>query len=526
MSIGLRRAGSLLLAGGLLLSAGAVTAQDPGASPAPSLPPATAPVASEAPAVSPAPTLDPCASPLPSAQPSPAASVLPGASPAIGAVPSSAPSAVPSAPPSVDPLASPEPSPIPTFDPCAPLASPDPSARPHSGDKVVKVRPVSLTLRKVADGFENPNGLVNAGDDRLFVLEQLGYIVVLKPNKDGTYRRAGTFLDFRNRVSCCGEKGLLGLAFPPDYAESGRFYVTYAGPGHAWYLDERRVSKDDPDRADPKWRRNLITEYKPRDFHWGGNMTFGPDGYLWIGMGDGGFDGGPNDPGDPDNRAQDLSTIFGKFLRIDPDDPDGKGRRSARYTIPDDNPYVGKRGARPEIWLRGVRNPWRWSFDRVTGDLWITDVGMHDWEEVNRLEAPRRGKGANLGWRLMEGPDCYNPPTGCRTVKGAGKLTMPITAYRHVVGKGGFQCAITGGYVYRGERFPAMRSWYFFGDYCSGTIWKLDSAGADRQAASIAVDTGLAISSMGVDHKGEIYVIDYTLNKATGIYRLEGRSRR
>jgi glucose/arabinose dehydrogenase len=521
MSSGLRRGAVLLLAGGLLLSGGVVVAQDP--SPAPSAAPAT----SAAPEASAAPTVDPCASPIPSPETSPAASAVAGESPAAPAEPSAAPSTAPSVAPaaSVDPAASPAPSAIPTFDPCAPLESPEPTGNGHSGDKVVKAKPVTLTLRKVADGFENPNGLVNAGDDRLFVLEQLGYIVVLKPTKDGTYKNAGIFLDFRDRVSCCGEKGLLGLAFPPDYAESGKFYVTYAGPGHAWYLDERRVSKNDPDRADPRFRRNLITEYKPRDFHWGGNMTFGSDGYLWIGMGDGGFNGGPNDPGDPDNRAQDLSTIFGKFLRIDPTDPDGKGRKTERYTIPADNPYVDKRGARPEIWLRGVRNPWRWSFDRVTGDLWITDVGMHTWEEVNRLKAPKQGKGANLGWRLMEGPDCYNPASGCRTA-GDGKLTMPISAYRHEVGPGGFQCAITGGYVYRGERFPAMRSWYFFGDYCSGTIFKLDSAGPDRQQASVALDTGLAISSMGVDSKGEIYVIDYTLNKETAIYRLEGKPKR
>ncbi len=514
MTSGRRKGSVLLLAGAMLLSGGIVAAQDPSASPAPSA--ATSP----APSTAPAPSVDPCAIPLPSPAASPLASAVPGTSPA--ASPATAASAAPSiAAASLDPGASPLASAAPTIDPCA---TPVPSGEPGSGDKVVKAKPVTISLRKVADGFANPNGLVNAGDDRLFVLEQEGYVELLKPNKDGTFRNAGVFLDFRDRVECCGEKGFLGLAFPPDYAESGRFYVTYAGAGHAWYLDERRVSKDDPDRADPTWRRSLIKEYKPRDFHWGGNMYFGPDGYLWIGMGDGGFDGGPTDPGDPDNRAQDLGTIFGKFLRIDPADPDGRGKKTAKYAIPADNPYVDRAGARPEIWLRGVRNPWRWSFDRVTGDLWVTDVGMHTWEEVNRLKGPNPGKGDNLGWRLMEGPDCYNPPNGCQPRK--GKLTMPIAAYRHEVTSGGFRCAITGGFVYRGERFPAMRSWYFFGDYCSGTIMKLDSRGRNRQRIDVALDTDLAISAMGTDNKGEIYVLDYTLNKATAIYRIEGRPRR
>jgi glucose/arabinose dehydrogenase len=382
---------------------------------------------------------------------------------------------------------------------------------------------VQISLRRVADGFSNANGIFHAGDDRLFVTEQEGYVVVLKRKADGTFRDGGVFLDIRDRVECCGEKGLLGIAFPPDYAESGRFYVTYAGAGHNWYLDERRVSRDDPDRADPAWRRSLIRIYKPRDFHWGGDMSFGQDGYLYIGMGDGGFDGGPNDLGDPDGRGQDLGTIFGKFLRIDPRDPDGRGRDSARYGIPEDNPYVDRPGAQPEIWLRGVRNPWRWSFDRVTGDLWVTDVGMHDWEEVNRLRGRNPGKGANLGWSLMEGPDCYRPSVGCE--RGVD-LQMPIAAYRHENSAGGFRCAITGGYVYRGREFPAMRSWYFYGDYCSGEIFQLDSGGGNRQPVRVALDTGLAISSMGEDADGELYVADYTLNQVTSIYRIEGRARR
>jgi glucose/arabinose dehydrogenase len=513
------RSGAILLLTGILSLGSAVAlAQAPAASALPT----DAPSASAS--VAPVPSADPCAVPIASA--GPGASAAPGASPAAPDASAADPGASPAAPASPDPEATAPASAAPTLDPCAtPLPSAEPTARPSRGPTgpVPEVRPVALSLKKVAEGFENPNGLFHAGDDRLFVGEQLGYIVVLKRNDDGTFRDGGMFLDIRDRVECCGEKGLLGVAFPPDYAQTGRFYVTYAGSGHSWFLDERRVSADDPDRADPEWRRNLIRIYKPRDFHWGGNMAFGPDGYLWVGMGDGGFAGQAGDPGDPDNRAQDLSQLWGKFLRIDPNDPDGRSG-PARYAIPPDNPYVERRGAAPEVWLRGVRNPWRWSFDRVTGDLWITDVGMHTWEEVDRLRAPDPGKGANLGWRLMEGPECYDPPTGCE--RGADDLTMPIAAYRHEVAEGGYRCAITGGYVYRGERSPAMRSWYLYADYCSGTIFQLDSAGPRRQPVEVALDTDLAISAMGEDADGELYVLDYTLDKATAIYRIDGRPRR
>ena len=339
-----------------------------------------------------------------------------------------------------------------------------------------------MGLVKVADGFENANGIVSAGDDRLFVVEQEGYVVLLKRRDDGTFRKAGTFLDISGRVICCGEKGMLGLAFPPDYAETGYFYVTFAGSGHTWNLEERRVSKGDPDRADPEYKRRVIRVYKPRDYHWAGDIHFGPDGYLYVTIGDGGFGGDIDDPGDPENRAQDLGVIFGKMLRISP----RRGREDGeRYGIPDSNPFVDTRGAKPEIWAYGLRNPWRWSFDRVTGDLWIGDVGMWRWEEVDRATAPRAGKGLNFGWRLMEGPVCYNPPKGCRT----DELTMPHTSLAHRNGV----CAVTGGYVYRGERYPRLRSWYVFADYCSGRIYLLDSAGKRGQRPKARPRHGLPV---------------------------------
>lgn len=390
-------------------------------------------------------------------------------------------------------------------------ASPAPSATPKpKPTKVPKAKKVDVGLVKVADGFENANGIVNAGDDRLFVVEQEGYVVLLKRKRDGTFRKAGNFLDIRSRVICCGEKGMLGLAFPPDYAETGYFYVSFAGTGHTWNLEERRVSRKDPDRADPDYKRRLIRVYKPRDYHWAGDIHFGQDGYLYVTVGDGGFGGGIDDPGDPENRAQDLGVIFGKMLRISP----RRGRKDgARYGIPDTNPFVGRRGAKPEIWSYGLRNPWRWSFDRVTGDMWIGDVGMWRWEEVNRAKAPRAGKGLNFGWRRMEGPVCYNPPKGCDT----GRLTKPFASLNHRSGA----CAVTGGYVYRGRRYPRLRSWYVFGDYCSGRIYLLDSGGKRGQKPRVALDTKYQFSALGEDADGELYIADY--GPGNTIYRITGR---
>lgn len=387
--------------------------------------------------------------------------------------------------------------------------SPTPRATPKPA-KVPKAKKVDVGLVKVADGFENANGIVNAGDKRLFVVEQEGYVILLKRKADGTFRKAGNFLDIRSRVICCGEKGMLGLAFPPDYARTGYFYVSFAGTGHTWNLEERRVSKDDPDRADPDYKRRLIRVYKPRDYHWAGDIHFGPDGYLYVTIGDGGFGGTIDDPGDPENRAQDLGVLFGKMLRISP----RRGRVDrARYGIPDSNPFVDRRGAEPEIWAYGLRNPWRWSFDRVTGDMWIGDVGMWRWEEVNRSKAPRAGKGLNFGWRRMEGPVCYNPPRGCDK----GGLTKPFASLRHQDGV----CAVTGGYVYRGKRYPRLRSWYVFGDYCSGRIYLLDSAGKRGQKPRLALDTSYQFSALGEDVDGELYIADY--GPGNTIHRITGR---
>jgi pimeloyl-ACP methyl ester carboxylesterase/glucose/arabinose dehydrogenase len=406
--------------------------------------------------------------------------------------------------PSADPSPTPDTSPAPDGTP-----RPGKSARPA---KAPKARPVTVGLVKVAAGFENANGINNAGDKRLFVSEQEGYVEVLKPSKDGTFRDAGKFLDIRSRVVCCGEKGFLGIAFPPDYTETGYFYITFAGTGHTWNLEERRVSATDPDRADPNYKRRLIRVYKPLDFHWAGDMHFGADGYLYVTVGDGGFGGTTKDPGDPANRAQDLSVIFGKMLRID---PRGTRKPGDRYTVPASNPFVKVRGAQPEIWAYGLRNPWRWSFDRLTHDLWIGDVGMWSYEEVNRAEAPDAAKGDNFGWRRMEGPACYNPARHCDN----GKLTLPFSWYAHQNG----MCAVAGGYVYRGNQYPALRSWYVFGDYCSGRIMLLNSAGKTGQKPRLALDTKANISAFGEGADGELYMVDY--GPTNTLYRVTGTAR-
>ncbi len=309
-----------------------------------------------------------------------------------------------------------QPTPDPSDRPAAspgPDASTRPDTTPKPG-KAPKAKAVKLGLQKVAEGFENANGINNAGDKRLFISEQEGYVEVLKPNADGTFRDAGKFLDIRSRVICCGEKGFLGIAFPPDYAQTGYFYVTFAGTGHTWNLEERRVSATDPDRADPDYKRRLIRVYKPLDYHWAGDMHFGPDGYLYVTVGDGGFGGTTKDPGDPENRAQDLGVIFGKMLRID---PRGSRKEGDRYRVPASNPFVKTKNALGEIWAYGLRNPWRWSFDSLTHDLWIGDVGMWTYEEVNRATAPTPARGstsAGGGWKGR-----------CATTRPASATTAP-----------------------------------------------------------------------------------------------------
>ena len=338
-----------------------------------------------------------------------------------------------------------------------------------------------IALQRVVSGLVAPIGIVSAGDARLFIVQQHGTIVVW----DGTRILPTPFLDIHTLISCCNERGLLGLAFHPQYAANGQFFIYYTAAGSGDVKIARyTVSPTDPNRADAGSGTLLLTIAHPNfENHNGGQLQFGPDGYLYAGIGDGGSGGNPT------NSAQDLTQLLGKLLRIDVN--------AATYTIPPTNPFVGRSSARNEIWAYGLRNPWRFSFDRDTGDLWIADVGQNLWEEID-IQPASSGGGENYGWRLMEGLHCFNPSTNCPT---AG-LTMPIAEYDH----NDHRCSITGGYRYRGAAYPRLRGTYFYADYCAGTIWGLARAG-DAWVTRTLLSTSLLIPSFGEDNHGELYLV-------------------
>jgi glucose/arabinose dehydrogenase len=345
----------------------------------------------------------------------------------------------------------------------------------------------AVTTQVIASGFNAPIDIVNAGDGsgRLFVAEQGGRVWIL----EGTQRRATPFLDVANLIAAGAERGLLGVAFHPGYRTNGRLYVDYTrGADGATVIAEYRVSAD-AQRADPASARILLTIPQPFENHNGGALRFGPDGLLYIGMGDG---GSANDPG---NRAQDVRELLGKILRIDVDHGDP-------YAIPVDNPFAHG-GGRPEIWAYGVRNPWRFAFDRATGDFYVGDVGQNMWEEVDRFAAGT-GAGANLGWRAMEARHC----TGLATTVACNDstLTLPIVEYDHGAGN----CSITGGTVYRGVTTPGLAGRYVYADYCTGRIWSAaPDAGGVWRVRNVTAN-GSSISTFGEDESGELYFADYS----------------
>jgi glucose/arabinose dehydrogenase len=337
-------------------------------------------------------------------------------------------------------------------------------------------------LDLVADGFDQPIQVVDPGDGsgRLFVVEQPGRIHIVR---DGRVVPE-PFLDITNLVGCCGERGLLSVAFHPDYANNGYVFVDYTDSNGGTVVARYRVSSTDPDRADPASAKTILFIDQPAANHNGGLLLFGPqDGYLYIGLGDGGGGNGQN--------GQDLSTLLGKILRIDID----QMTDDLRYAIPPDNPYVDQPGARPEIWALGLRNPWRFSFDRVTGDLWIGDVGSATYEEVNYQPAAGAGE-ENYGWDLMEG-------TACDTGGGCDAFVAPVSGFDHDEG-----CVITGGYVYRGSTIPDLHGVYLFADYCSGRVWGLVRDASNAWTRLGPIETGLRISSFGEDASGELYIVD------------------
>jgi glucose/arabinose dehydrogenase len=323
----------------------------------------------------------------------------------------------------------------------------------------------------------------NDGSGRLFVVEQRGMIHVIK--KTGETDTSLVFLDIRSRVAYNGaEQGLLGLAFHPHYTENGYFYVDYTAAGTGRTTVSRfAVSAANPDSADAASEQVLLDIAQPFSNHNGGCTRFGPDGYLYIGMGDGGG------AGDPNGNAQNRTTLLGALLRIDVDNPAG----GKNYGIPADNPFAGNdQGFREEIYAYGLRNPWRFSFDPPTGRLWLADVGQSSLEEIDIIE-----NGMNYGWNIMEGDACYNPPSGCDMTG----LALPVYEYSHALGS-----AITGGFVYRGPSLPSLAGTYIYGDYGSGRIWSLAYDGVNPPVNTELLDTGLNIVSFGIDGNGELYI--------------------
>lgn len=367
------------------------------------------------------------------------------------------------------------------------------SASASVGLKALAVEPAFPAL-----AFRRPVHLTFPpdGTDRLFVTLQAGRIMVFE--NDEEVSKAQEFLDIRERVSDRGnEEGLLGLAFDPDYRRNGYFYVYYtAGDPRRSVVSRFSVSDEEPERADPASEMPILQVRQPFANHNGGQILFGPDGFLYIGLGDGGG------RGDSAGNAQDPSTLLGAILRIDVGTLDSKGT----YTVPADNPFAGSGGgARGEIWAYGLRNPWRFSFDRETGDLWAGDVGQDRYEEVDIITP-----GANYGWNVMEATHCYRVSRGCDQAN----LAPPVIEYGSEDG-----CSITGGYVYRGSLLPSLLGAYVYGDFCSGKIWALRHDGTRVTEHMQIVDSGLSISSFGEDRLGEILVVSLD----GGIYRLVER---
>jgi len=342
--------------------------------------------------------------------------------------------------------------------------------------------PADLVLQQVAQGYSNPVAVTGAGDDsgRLFVVEQAGRILIVG---------GGVFLDMTTLVdSSTNEQGLLGLAFDPDYSANGYFYVNYTHGPPGMNPDVTRVSRfevsvGDPNSADSSSETILLEFEQPASNHNGGDLHFGPDGYLYIATGDG---GGSEDP---NNNGQSLDTLLGKILRIDVDDENPP-------VIPPDNPFVGNGAALDEIWAYGLRNPWRFSFDRLTGDLFIGDVGQGAREEIDLQPAASAG-GENYGWSCMEGDlvQNFNPCDG-------SPLTAPILVYGHDP-----ECSVTGGFLYRGN-IGGLHGRYVFGDHCSGVIW-FASESAGVWSTVVFENTTMDISSFGEDDDGELYVLDH-----------------
>jgi glucose/arabinose dehydrogenase len=373
-----------------------------------------------------------------------------------------------------------------------------------------------ISTQAWAENFERPVVITHAADDseRIFVVEQPGRIMIIE---NGLVNPV-PFLDIQEQVKCCGEEGLLGLAFPPEYAEKGHFYVYYTR------LDgnnqvSRFFTSSDANIVDPDSEEEILFLHHPSySNHNGGQLAFGPDGYLYIGTGDGGGSG------DPEDNAQSLASLLGKILRIDVENAHstpimgdfwfyipllavGNDLPARAYTLPPDNPFLTEAQAQPEIWALGLRNPWRFSFDRSTGDLYLADVGQSLREEVNFQPASSTGA-ENYGWNILEGSLCYSPSTGCIPPL---NYVPPVAEYDHSLG-----CSITGGEVYRGSEYPTLQGIYLYADFCSGRLWGLVNDGSGWQTQEL-LDTTFQISTFGSDENGNLYLADLNAGQ---IYRI------
>src|SRR5688572_9126961 len=375
----------------------------------------------------------------------------------------------------------------------APVANPNTQAGParQAGASVPRI-----ALQALPFGFRQPLFLTHAGDGsgRAFVVVKAGTIRIVK----GDQVLPTPFLDISSRIRSSGnEQGLLGLAFHPRYVENGRFFVGYTDTAGRNTVERYQVSAD-PDRADPTSGVTLLSIDDPASNHNGGMVAFGPDGKLWVGTGDGGA------AGDRYQNGQNRQALLGKMLRLDVDGGEP-------YAIPADNPYVGNSAYLPEIWAMGMRNPWRYSFDRANGDIWIGDVGQNAFEEIHRVPGGSPG-GLNFGWPIMEGLHCY--PSGAQCDQ--RPYEQPVAEY----GRGG-GCSVTGGYVYRGPTYPTLQGLYFFGDFCTGKIWSLDPQDVGAWRMTEQLQQPLQISSFGEDEAGEVYVVTFTGDgNAHRIYRI------
>jgi len=390
----------------------------------------------------------------------------------------------------------------PSPSPPPPLSLPVPTGTqentPTSGYAAGPPDPSGYSWQPVISGLDLPVDIQNAGDDsgRLFVVEKRGRIRILQNGQ----LLPVPFLDIQARVgSQSTEQGLLGLAFHPLYAENGLFFVNYIDLDGNTVIARFKVPASDPNRADPTSEVQLLRVEQPYANHNGGQLAFSPDGYLYIGMGDGGSGG------DPHGNGQSLDTWLGKLLRIDVDSGE-------RYTIPPENPFA-RGGGLPEIWAYGLRNPWRFSFDRQTGDLYIGDVGQDKWEEIGFLPASSPG-GANFGWNYYEG----NHPFKGQPLASV-KFVWPIIEYPHGDMPAGQMsgCSVTGGIVYRGAALPDWQGAYIFGDFCNGSVFGLVRTSENSWQVGVLFDSGAAISTFGMDEAGEVYLADYYIGS---VYRL------